>query len=100
MTSTTALATGLARQRLLSASYAERLRQSCVCRAALAGVGVSNTTRSQDPAVGVFFDGLYVGLGPGSVAAAVDFESVERRTHRAVCGGVPRTYGVALRADF
>ncbi|MFU8764601.1 MAG: TonB-dependent receptor plug domain-containing protein, partial [Haliea sp.] len=28
------------------------------------GIGVSNTTRSQDPAVGVFFDGVYVGFGP------------------------------------
>ncbi len=41
------------------------------------GVGVSNTTRSQDPAVGAFFDGIYVGFGPSSIAAAFDFESVE-----------------------
>ena len=41
------------------------------------GVGLSNTTRSQDPAVGAFFDGIYVGFGPSSIAAAFDFESVE-----------------------
>lgn len=41
------------------------------------GIGVSNTTRSQDPAVGTFFDGIYVGFGPSSVAAAFDFQSVE-----------------------
>lgn len=41
------------------------------------GVGVSNTTRSQDPAVGAFFDGIYVGFGPSAIAAAFDFESVE-----------------------
>ncbi|GAB3312928.1 TonB-dependent receptor [Haliea atlantica] len=41
------------------------------------GVGLSNTTRSQDPAVGAFFDGIYVGFGPSSIAAAFDFQSVE-----------------------
>jgi len=41
------------------------------------GVGQSNTTRSQDPAVGAFFDGIYVGFGPSSIASAFDFESVE-----------------------
>jgi len=41
------------------------------------GIGVSNTTRSQDPAVGVFFDGVYVGFGPSSIASAFDFQSVE-----------------------
>lgn len=41
------------------------------------GVGLSNTTRSQDPAVGAFFDGIYVGFGPSSIASAFDFESVE-----------------------
>jgi len=41
------------------------------------GIGVSNTTRSQDPAVGTFFDGIYVGFGPSSVAAAFDLQSVE-----------------------
>ncbi|MEQ9465740.1 MAG: TonB-dependent receptor [Haliea sp.] len=41
------------------------------------GIGVSNTTRSQDPAVGAFFDGIYVGFGPSSIASAFDFQSVE-----------------------
>ncbi len=41
------------------------------------GIGVSNTTRSQDPAVGTFFDGIYVGFGPSSIASAFDFQSVE-----------------------
>lgn len=41
------------------------------------GIGVSNTTRSQDPAVGTFLDGIYVGFGPSSIAETFDVQSVE-----------------------
>ena len=95
MTSTTALATGIARQRILSASYAERLRQSCVCRAVLAAAWLAALgSADQAPAQS---DGRL------KIATAQVLEKVvgfDGGTRRAVCGGVPRTYGVARRADF
>ena len=41
------------------------------------GIGISNTIRTVDPAVGVFIDGVYIGYGPTSVLDTLDVASVE-----------------------
>lgn len=41
------------------------------------GIGISNTIRTVDPAVGVFIDGVYIGYGPTSVLDTLDIASVE-----------------------
>ena len=41
------------------------------------GIGISNTIRTVDPAVGVFIDGVYIGYGPTSVLDMLDVASVE-----------------------
>src|SRR5215471_3621499 len=41
------------------------------------GLGVNTTIPSMEPAVGVFVDGIYLGMSPGSVQDLVDIESVE-----------------------
>jgi iron complex outermembrane receptor protein len=41
------------------------------------GMGINGSTRSLDPAVGVFVDGIYVGYTPGSLASTFDREAVE-----------------------
>ena len=41
------------------------------------GIGVSGTTRSLDPAVGIFVDGMYIGYPVGAILDVFDRESVE-----------------------
>lgn len=41
------------------------------------GVGVSGTVVSDDPAVGVFVDGVYMGVSAGIITDSFDMESVE-----------------------
>lgn len=41
------------------------------------GIGVSGTTRSLDPAVGIIVDGVYLGYPVGALADAFDRESIE-----------------------
>ena len=41
------------------------------------GIGISNTIRTVDPAVGVFVDGVYIGYGPTSVLDTLDVAAVE-----------------------
>ncbi|MFO0449868.1 MAG: TonB-dependent receptor, partial [Pseudomonadota bacterium] len=41
------------------------------------GIGINGSTRTVDPAVGLFVDGLYVGFGPSSLVDTFDLASVE-----------------------
>ncbi|MEQ1616990.1 MAG: TonB-dependent receptor [Terricaulis sp.] len=41
------------------------------------GVGVNSSIASVDPAVGVFVDGLYLGLNAGTITDAFDLEAIE-----------------------
>jgi iron complex outermembrane recepter protein len=41
------------------------------------GIGINGSTRTVDPAVGLFVDGVYVGFGPSSLADTFDIASVE-----------------------
>lgn len=41
------------------------------------GVGVNSSIASVDPAVGVFVDGMYLGLNAGTITDAFDLEAVE-----------------------
>ena len=41
------------------------------------GLGVNTTIPSMEPAVGVFIDGIYLGMPAGSVVDLVDIESIE-----------------------
>jgi iron complex outermembrane receptor protein len=41
------------------------------------GIGISGSTRSLDPAVGVFVDGMYLGFPVGTVVDVFDRESIE-----------------------
>jgi iron complex outermembrane recepter protein len=41
------------------------------------GLGVNTTIPSMEPAVGVFVDGIYLGLSTGAVLDLVDFENIE-----------------------
>jgi iron complex outermembrane receptor protein len=41
------------------------------------GLGVNTTIPSMEPAVGVFVDGIYLGMSQGSVLDLVDIESIE-----------------------
>ena len=41
------------------------------------GVGVNSSIASVDPAVGVFVDGMYVGLNAGTITDAFDLEAIE-----------------------
>lgn len=41
------------------------------------GVGVNSSIASVDPAVGVFVDGMYLGLNAGSIEDAFDLEAIE-----------------------
>lgn len=44
---------------------------------AIRGVGVNSSIASVDPAVGVFVDGVYLGLNAGSITDAFDLEAIE-----------------------
>jgi iron complex outermembrane receptor protein len=44
---------------------------------AIRGVGVNSSIASVDPAVGVFVDGLYLGLNAGTISDAFDLEAIE-----------------------
>jgi iron complex outermembrane receptor protein len=41
------------------------------------GIGINGSTRTVDPAVGLFVDGIYVGFGPSSLVDTFDLGSVE-----------------------
>lgn len=41
------------------------------------GIGINGSTRTVDPAVGLFVDGIYVGFGPSSLVDTFDLDSVE-----------------------
>ncbi|MBP7614940.1 MAG: TonB-dependent receptor [Steroidobacteraceae bacterium] len=41
------------------------------------GIGINGSTRSVDPAVGLFVDGIYIGYGPSSLIDTFDLASVE-----------------------
>ena len=41
------------------------------------GMGVNGSTRTNDPKVGVFMDGIYVGYNAGALASTFDVEAVE-----------------------
>jgi iron complex outermembrane receptor protein len=41
------------------------------------GVGINSSIASVDPAVGVFVDGMYIGLNAGTIADAFDVEAIE-----------------------
>jgi iron complex outermembrane recepter protein len=41
------------------------------------GIGINGSTRTVDPAVGLFVDGIYVGFGPSSLVDTFDLASVE-----------------------
>ncbi|MEZ5459423.1 MAG: TonB-dependent receptor [Steroidobacteraceae bacterium] len=41
------------------------------------GIGISGSTRSLDPAVGIFVDGMYLGFPVGTVVDVFDRESIE-----------------------
>jgi iron complex outermembrane receptor protein len=41
------------------------------------GIGINGSTRTVDPAVGLFVDGIYVGFGPSSLVDTFDIGSVE-----------------------
>lgn len=41
------------------------------------GIGINGSTRTVDPAVGLFVDGIYVGFGPSSIVDTFDLGSVE-----------------------
>ena len=41
------------------------------------GIGISGSTRSLDPAVGIFIDGMYLGFPVGTVVDVFDRESIE-----------------------
>ncbi|HIF17421.1 MAG TPA: hypothetical protein EYG50_09170 [Cycloclasticus sp.] len=44
---------------------------------AIRGMGVNGTVLSDDPAVGVFVDGMYLGVGAGVITNTFDLESME-----------------------
>ncbi len=44
---------------------------------AIRGVGVNSSIASVDPAVGVFVDGVYLGLNAGTISDAFDLEAIE-----------------------
>lgn len=41
------------------------------------GIGVNGSTRTVDPAVGIFVDGIYMGFAPGTLLDTFDLETVE-----------------------
>ena len=41
------------------------------------GMGVNGSTRTNDPKVGIFMDGIYVGYNAGALASTFDVEAVE-----------------------
>ena len=41
------------------------------------GMGVNGSTRTNDPKVGIFVDGIYLGYNPGALASTFDLEAVE-----------------------
>ncbi len=41
------------------------------------GIGINGSTRTVDPSVGLFVDGIYIGFGPSSLIDTFDLESVE-----------------------
>ena len=41
------------------------------------GLGVNTTIPSMEPAVGVFVDGIYLGMSAGAVLGVIDIESIE-----------------------
>lgn len=48
-----------------------------VANFAIRGVGVNSSIASVDPAVGLFVDGMYVGMNAGAIADTFDLEAVE-----------------------
>ncbi len=53
-----------------------------VANFAIRGLGVNSSIPSIDPAVGVFVDGVYLGINGGVVFDTFDLESVEVRNRR------------------
>src|SRR6056300_293200 len=41
------------------------------------GMGVNGSTRTNDPKVGIFMDGIYLGYNAGALASTFDLEAVE-----------------------
>jgi iron complex outermembrane receptor protein len=48
-----------------------------VANFAIRGVGINSSIASVDPAVGLFVDGMYVGMNAGAITDAFDLEAIE-----------------------